>query len=154
MFNSWIILYRYYLTISIMDTEQLYWRKRLCGCFHFRWLLLLISITKRLLEWCALQLYQTSLSKKVSRSSEINILKSTKNKKSFSKAEKLKYITLAKKSSLRLQTRTIGTYRTSWKDFMKRLIEAQTGGRKGKRKRQKMFVLNRECIYNPVKHLW
>ena len=36
---------------------------------------------------------------------------------------------------------------------MTRLIEAQTGGRKGKRKRQKIFVLNRECIYNPDNHL-
>ena len=30
--------YRYFLTILIMVTEQLYWRKVLCGCFGFIWL--------------------------------------------------------------------------------------------------------------------
>ena len=36
-------------------TEQLYWRKILCGCFRFIWLWLLISIMKRCAEQCALQ---------------------------------------------------------------------------------------------------
>ena len=38
--------------------------KILCGCFHFIWLWLIISIMKRCAERCALQLYQTSLSAK------------------------------------------------------------------------------------------
>ena len=33
-----------FLTILIMFTEQLYWRKNFCGCFRFIWLWLLISI--------------------------------------------------------------------------------------------------------------
>ena len=33
-----------FLTIIIMFTEQLYWRKNFCGCFRFIWLWLLISI--------------------------------------------------------------------------------------------------------------
>ena len=35
-----------FLTMLIMVTEQLYWRKIICGCFHFIWLWLLIAITK------------------------------------------------------------------------------------------------------------
>ena len=50
------------LKILIMVTEQLYWRKTLCGCFRFIWLWLLIAIMKRCAEPCALQLYRTSLS--------------------------------------------------------------------------------------------
>ena len=42
-----------------MVAEQLYLRKILCGCFHFIWLWLLISIMKKYAERCALQLYQT-----------------------------------------------------------------------------------------------
>ena len=42
-----------------MVREQLSSRKTLCGCFHFRWLWVLISIMKSCLERCALQLYQT-----------------------------------------------------------------------------------------------
>ena len=40
----------------IMVTEQLYWRKITCGCFHFIWLWLLIAIVKRCIERCAVQL--------------------------------------------------------------------------------------------------
>ena len=36
-------------------------KKNLCGCFHFIWLWLLISIMKRCAERCALQLHHTSL---------------------------------------------------------------------------------------------
>ena len=36
-------------------------KKILCGCFHFIWLWLLISIMKRCAERCALQLHHTSL---------------------------------------------------------------------------------------------
>ena len=49
-----------FLTILIMVAEQLYWRKIICGCFGFTWLLLLISIMKRCTERCPLQLH-TSL---------------------------------------------------------------------------------------------
>ena len=52
-----------FLTILITITEQLHSWKRFCGCFHFTWLWLLISVTKRCAERCALQLYQTFLSK-------------------------------------------------------------------------------------------
>ena len=38
------------LKILIMVTEQLYWRKTLCGCFRFIWLWLLIAIMKRCAE--------------------------------------------------------------------------------------------------------
>ena len=61
LFSSWILLYRYFLTILIMVTEQLYRRKILRGCFRFIWLLLFASIMKRCAEWCALQLCHTSL---------------------------------------------------------------------------------------------
>ena len=40
MFSSWILLHRYFL---IIVTELLYWRKNLCGCFHFLWPLLLFA---------------------------------------------------------------------------------------------------------------
>ena len=50
-----------FLTILILVTEQLFWRKILRGCFRFIWLRLLISIMKRCAEWCTLQLYHTSL---------------------------------------------------------------------------------------------
>ena len=46
-----------------LDTEQQYWRKIICGCFRFTWMWLFISIMKRCAEWCALQLYHTSLKK-------------------------------------------------------------------------------------------
>ena len=36
-------------------------KKSLCGCFHYTWLWLLISIMKRCAERCALQLHHTSL---------------------------------------------------------------------------------------------
>ena len=49
-----------FLTILIRVNEQLYWRKIICGCFHFIWLWLLISVMKRCAERCALQLYHTS----------------------------------------------------------------------------------------------
>ena len=60
--SSWIFLHMYFLTILIMITEQPYWRKVLCGCFHLVCLWLLIPIMKRRAERCALQLYHTSLS--------------------------------------------------------------------------------------------
>ena len=44
-----------------MVTEQLYWRKILCSCFRSIWLWLLISVMKRCVERCAMQLYHTSL---------------------------------------------------------------------------------------------
>ena len=44
-----------------MVTEQLYWRKILCGWFHFIWLWLLLAIMKRCTELSALQLYRTFL---------------------------------------------------------------------------------------------
>ena len=50
------------LKILIMVTEQLYWRKTLCGCFRFIWLWLLIAIMKRCAERWALQLFRASLS--------------------------------------------------------------------------------------------
>ena len=59
--SSWIFLRRQFLTILIMVTEQLYWRKVLCGCFRLIWLWLLIAIMKRCAERCALQLNCTSL---------------------------------------------------------------------------------------------
>ena len=46
MLSSWIFLHRYFLTILLMVTEQLW---------------LLISVMKRYTEWCTLQLYQSSL---------------------------------------------------------------------------------------------
>ena len=46
-----------FLTILIMVTEQLYWRKVLCGCFRLIWLWLLIANMKRCAEQCELQLY-------------------------------------------------------------------------------------------------
>ena len=61
VFSSWIFLHRYFLTISVMVTEQLHWRKILCGCFCFMWQWLLIAIMKRYAERCALQLYRTFL---------------------------------------------------------------------------------------------
>ena len=61
MFSSWVFLHRYFLTILIMVTEQLYWRKILDGCFRSLWLWLLVAIMNRCAEWCALQLYRTSL---------------------------------------------------------------------------------------------
>ena len=51
-----------FLTILIMVTKQLYWRKILCGCFRFIWMWLLIAIMKRHAERWTLQLYHTSLS--------------------------------------------------------------------------------------------
>ena len=48
------------LTILIMVTEELYWRKTFCGCFRFIRLWLLISIMKRCAERCELQLHHTS----------------------------------------------------------------------------------------------
>ena len=48
--SSWILLHGYFLTMLIMVTEQLYWRKILCGCFRFIWLRLLIAIMKRCVE--------------------------------------------------------------------------------------------------------
>ena len=53
--------HRYFLTILIMFTEQLQWRKILCGCFRFIWLWLLISIMKRCAERCAMQLHHRYL---------------------------------------------------------------------------------------------
>ena len=50
-----------FLTILIMVTEQMYWRKILFGCFRFMWLWLLIAIVKRCEERCAMQLYRTSV---------------------------------------------------------------------------------------------
>ena len=61
VFSSWIFLHRYFLTILIMITEQLYWKKILCDCFCSLWLQLLIAIMKKRAERCALQLYRTSL---------------------------------------------------------------------------------------------
>ena len=61
VFSSWILFNRYFLTILIMVTEQLYWRKILCGCFRSLGLWLLLAIMKRCAERCALQLYRTSL---------------------------------------------------------------------------------------------
>ena len=51
-----------FLTILIMVTKQLYWKKILCGYFRFTWIWLLIAIMKRGAERWALQLYHTSLS--------------------------------------------------------------------------------------------
>ena len=42
-FFSYIFLHKYFLTILIIATEQLYWKKILCGCFRFIWLWLLIQ---------------------------------------------------------------------------------------------------------------
>ena len=61
VFSSWIFFQRYFLSILIMVTEQLYWRKVLCGCFRLIWLWLLIAIMKKCVERCTLQLYRTSL---------------------------------------------------------------------------------------------
>ena len=62
MFSSWIFLQRYFLTILIIFTEQLYWRKILYDCFRFIWLWLRIAIMKSCTERCAMQLYRTFLS--------------------------------------------------------------------------------------------
>ena len=70
MFSSWIFLHICFLTILIMVTEQLYWRKFFCGCSRFMWLWPLISIMKRCAERCALHLYHTSLKKKRSHIGE------------------------------------------------------------------------------------
>ena len=48
-------------------------KRVLCGCFHFMCLWLLISIMKRCAERCALQLYQTSLKKKLIEEIELQI---------------------------------------------------------------------------------
>ena len=56
------LFHRYFLTILIMVTEQLYWRKIICDCICFMWLLAVIVIMKRCTEWCTLLLYCTSLS--------------------------------------------------------------------------------------------
>ena len=60
VFSSWIFLHRSFLTILIIVTEQLYWRKILSGCFHFIWLWLLITIMKRCGSRCTLQLNHIS----------------------------------------------------------------------------------------------
>ena len=39
-------------------------KKNYCGCFHFIWLWLRISMMKTWAERCVLQLYQTSLKRK------------------------------------------------------------------------------------------
>ena len=44
-----------------MDTEQLYRRQIICGCFRSSLLWLLLAIMKKCAERCALQLYGTSL---------------------------------------------------------------------------------------------
>ena len=44
-----------------MVTEQLYWRKNICGCFRILCLWLVLPIMKRCTEQCALQMYRTSL---------------------------------------------------------------------------------------------
>ena len=44
-----------------MITEQLYWRKIICRCFHLIRLWLFLSTMKRGAKRCALQLYNTSL---------------------------------------------------------------------------------------------
>ena len=49
-----------FLGILVMVTEQLYWRKIICGYFRFTWLL--IAIMKWCTERCTLQLHRTSLS--------------------------------------------------------------------------------------------
>ena len=64
MLSSWIFLHRYFLTMLIMVTEQLYWKKSICGCFRFILLWLLKAIMKRCVERCALQLYCNSLRRK------------------------------------------------------------------------------------------
>ena len=64
VFNSWIFIHRYLLTMLIMVTEQLYWRKVLCDCSSIIWLWLLIVIMKRWAERCELQLHRTSLTKR------------------------------------------------------------------------------------------
>ena len=60
--NYRTFLHRYFLTLSIMVTEQLYLRKVLCDCSRPIWLWLLVTVMKRCAERCALQLYCTSLS--------------------------------------------------------------------------------------------
>ena len=49
-----------FLGILVMVTEQLYWRKIICGYLRFIWLL--IAVMKWCTERCTLQLYRTSLS--------------------------------------------------------------------------------------------
>ena len=49
------------LTISIVISEPLNWKKTYCGCLCFAWLRLLIAIMKRCTECYALQFYHTSL---------------------------------------------------------------------------------------------
>ena len=44
----------FFLMISIMVTEQLYWRKVLFGCLRFIWLWLLVAIRNRCAERCEL----------------------------------------------------------------------------------------------------
>ena len=63
VFSSLVFLHIFFSTILIMVTEQLCWRKVLCGCFCIIWLWLLLAIMKRCAERCALQLYRTSLSR-------------------------------------------------------------------------------------------
>ena len=62
---------RYFWMLLIMVTEQLYQRNILCGCFHFI-RLWLNSIMKRCTEWCAPQLYQTSLKQSDIPSHDLN----------------------------------------------------------------------------------
>ena len=44
--NTWIFHHRYFLTILIMVTEQLYRREILCGCFPCLWLGHLLLLCK------------------------------------------------------------------------------------------------------------
>ena len=58
--SSGIFLHIYFLTILIMVTEWLYWKKVLFGCFRLMWLWILIAVMKRCIKRCALQRYRIS----------------------------------------------------------------------------------------------
>ena len=57
VFSSWIFLRIYFLTMLIMVTPQLYWRKVLCGSYIKE--KFFISFIKICGERCALQSYRT-----------------------------------------------------------------------------------------------
>ena len=56
--RSRCLIHEFSLTILIIDTKQLYSRKIICGWFRFIWIWLLIAITKRCTQRCALQLHR------------------------------------------------------------------------------------------------
>ena len=71
VFPSWVFLHIYFLTILIISKEQLYWRKIIRGCFRF--IMLWLLIMNRCADWCALQLYRTSLKELIHHSGIMQI---------------------------------------------------------------------------------